>query len=117
MRLLCDENFPAVAITPLREAGHDVFSVRESCRGIPDSEVLALAVAQERVLLTFDKDFGGLAENPRDIESCGVVLFRLPPAPASSIAASIVALMESRTDWRGNFFVVEENRVRLRRWR
>jgi predicted nuclease of predicted toxin-antitoxin system len=114
---LCDESFPGIAIAPPRAAGHDVSSVTEISPGIPDSEVMALAISQQRILLTFDKDFGALTSNPGDIESSGVILFRLPPAPAASIAAWIVALLKSRSNWRGNFSVVEQDRVRVRRWR
>jgi predicted nuclease of predicted toxin-antitoxin system len=60
MRFLADENFPRPALEALRKAGWDVSSIAENCPGISDDEVIALCADQERVLLTFDKDFGEL---------------------------------------------------------
>ncbi len=58
MRFLVDEcTGPSVARW-LREAGHDVFSVYEEARGIDDDTVIARAVAENRIIVTNDKDFG-----------------------------------------------------------
>jgi predicted nuclease of predicted toxin-antitoxin system len=61
MRLLADENFPSAGVEALNAAGADIVSVRSAAPGLSDSEVLAWAVREQRVLLTFDKDFGELA--------------------------------------------------------
>ena len=60
MKFLADENFPRPALAALRKASWDVFSIAESCPGISDDEVIAVCSDQERLLLTFDKDFGEL---------------------------------------------------------
>lgn len=58
MRFIVDEcTGPAVAQW-LSEAGYDVFSVFDEKAGISDDEVLRIAFAQERILITNDKDFG-----------------------------------------------------------
>ena len=61
MRLLANENFPLRAVEALRLAGEDVVWVRTESPGISDHDVLARAVSEDRVLITFDKDFGELA--------------------------------------------------------
>ena len=61
MRLLADENIPKLAVDVLRDRGHEVVWVRQNAPGIPDREVLSLAQAEERLLITCDKDFGELA--------------------------------------------------------
>jgi predicted nuclease of predicted toxin-antitoxin system len=58
---LADENFPRPALKALRDAGQDVAWIADSHSGATDIEVLKLCMAQRRVLLTFDKDFGELA--------------------------------------------------------
>ena len=58
MRFLADENFPSAAVAALEKAGHDVVWIGAAAPGSSDLDVLAWAAREERVLLTFDKDFG-----------------------------------------------------------
>ena len=60
--LLADENINPEVIDFLREAGSDVESISEHGNfGLSDAEVLREATEAERVVLTHDSDFGGLA--------------------------------------------------------
>ena len=113
MRFLADENMPGDAIDGLRSRGHDVAWVRTDAPGSSDPDVLARATAEDRVLLTFDKDFGELAFHSRLPASSGVVLFRIALPSPRSAADTIVAALESRTDWAEHFSVVDEYRVRM----
>ena len=113
MRLLANENVPREAVEALRRRGHDIAWVREDDPGASDEEVLARAVAEDRVLLTFDKDFGELIFGRGVQASRGVVLLRLPPS-LPDLVGRIVEKLESRSDWEGNFGVVEADDVRLR---
>ncbi len=61
MRFLANENMPGDAVSALRAAGMDVLWVRQDSPGLNDIDVLAWAVREKRILLTFDKDFGELA--------------------------------------------------------
>ena len=91
MRFLADENIPGDAVTELEAAGHDIVWVRTMAPGSKDEDILALAVREERIILTFDKDLGELAWRAGLPASTGIVLFRLPtPAPAKvgAIAAT-----------------------------
>ncbi|HRZ52400.1 MAG TPA: DUF5615 family PIN-like protein, partial [Candidatus Contendobacter sp.] len=76
-RFLADENFLGDAVTALREAGHDIVWIRTDAPGSTDRQVLTRAVAERRILLTFDKDFGDLAYRCRLPATCGIVLFRI----------------------------------------
>jgi len=98
MGSVANESFPGAAVTALRAAGHDVVWVRTAAPGASDPNVLAWAVREERVLLTFDKDFGELAR--------GSALPRLrgrPPAraDAKAKAKAKAKAWSSRTAARG----------------
>lgn len=57
-RLYADEQFPLRIVEVLRAFGHDVLTVQEAGKGglkIPDEEVLAFAVNQERAVLTLNR--------------------------------------------------------------
>jgi predicted nuclease of predicted toxin-antitoxin system len=61
VRLLIDQILAARVAARLRDAGHDVVHVAE--RGMAaadDDQVLGLAVAEARVLVSEDTDFGAL---------------------------------------------------------
>lgn len=113
MRLLANENFPGVAVEALRSRGHDVVWVRTDSPGISDQEVIGRAIAEIRVLVTFDKDFGELAFRTGVPASCGIVLFRISPASPEHVAQTAITVLESRDDWAGHFSVIEEARVRM----
>lgn len=75
MRFLANENFPGAAVVALEAAGHDVVWLRVAAPGTSDSDVLAWAIREQRILLTFDKDFGELARRSKLPTTCGIVLF------------------------------------------
>jgi predicted nuclease of predicted toxin-antitoxin system len=94
--------------------GHDVVSVKETMRGATDPEVLAQAQAQERLVVTFDKDFGELAYRFGLPAASGVILFRLSgPSPEIDNARALAALA-SGIEWAGSFSVVTNDRIRVR---
>ena len=113
MRILANENFPGDAVAALRARGHDVAWIRSDAPGSSDVEVLARAQAEDRILITFDKDFGELAFRSGLPASSGVVLFRTSVPSSSYITRIAVAALESRTDWVGHFSVVEDDRIRM----
>lgn len=113
MRFLADENFPGAAVLALREAGQDVVWILTEARGSPDEDVLKRAIVENRILITFDKDFGELAFHAGLPTSCSVVLFRIPMLSPSSIAKIAVTALTSRDDWAGHFAVIEVDRIRM----
>jgi len=60
--LLADENVHPDVIAFLRKIGLNINSVSEQGKfGLPDTEVLQQATESNRVVLTHDSDFGGMA--------------------------------------------------------
>jgi predicted nuclease of predicted toxin-antitoxin system len=98
MRILANENFPGDAVAKLRQSGHDVAWVRTDAPGMSDQEVLKRAEDEDRVLITFDKDFGELAFRARLPASSGIVLFRVLAPSSAHVARVAVAALESRMD-------------------
>jgi len=113
MRFLANENFPAEAVYALRNKGHDVAWVRTDSPGISDRKVLDRAQREDRILLTFDKDFGELAFRLKLLSLSGIILFRISASSSAYIAQTALAAIESRDDWRDHFAVVEDARIRM----
>lgn len=114
MKLLANENFPRAAVDALRAAGHDVLWARTDMAGCADEQILARARDESRVVVTFDKDFGELAYRIGMPARCGVILFRLVLSSPEYVAERAVVVIQSRDDWRGQFAVADEGRIRLR---
>jgi len=114
MRILANENFPLDAVTSLRTDGHDVWWVRTEAPGISDVEVLDLARRDDRLIITFDKDFGELAFHSHLPVASGIILFRLRAASSAQLAKFVISVLNSRDDWLGSFAVIDNFRIRIR---
>ena len=91
MRFLANENFPGDAVAALRSGNHEVAWVRTESPGSTDKDVLARAMLERRVLLTFDKDFGELAWNVGLPADCGATRARVRGLPGSPLSCRGVA--------------------------
>jgi hypothetical protein len=72
------------------------------------------AAREERILLTFDKDFGELAKASPLPAGCGVILLRIPMPRPDGVGQQLTGLIMARDDWAGHFSVIEPGRVRMR---
>ena len=114
MRFLANENFPDPSIHALSDAGHDLKSIRKEAPGIADHQVISMAQAEQRIILTFDKDYGELIFKG-GIDSPPAVLFlryrgKNPQAAARLFKETLAA--ETRLE--GRFTVIEEEGIRQR---
>jgi predicted nuclease of predicted toxin-antitoxin system len=114
MRFLADENFPLDAVEALRQNGHDVAWIRNDSPGIADPQVLERAQAEDRIVLTFDKDFGELAFREKLPATTGIILFRIKAPSSAVIAEKVARSIAFRDDWYGHFSVVEDDKIRMR---
>lgn len=113
MRLLANENFPLDAVEALRAEEHDIAWIREDSRGTSDEKILLRAQEENRIVVTFDKDFGELAFRSKLPAQSGVILFRVTPKSSQYIDQAAVQALTSRDNWAGHFSVVEDNRIRM----
>jgi len=114
MLILTDENIAKSVVIGLREAGHDVLWVKEAMRGADDDVILARAMVEGRVVVTFDKDFGELAFRSKLPSTCGVVLFRITQRGWEQDMRIVLDALKSRDNWSGYFWTVTDDRIRQR---
>jgi predicted nuclease of predicted toxin-antitoxin system len=86
----------------------------ESAPGCPDEDVLVRAHREDRLLVTFDKDFGQLVFQRGAPSSHGVILFRISQFSSAAIAERVEAALSLRDDWAGHFSVVDDFGIRMR---
>lgn len=112
--LLANENFPAPSVTHLRDRDYHVDAVAEGSGGLIDREVLALAVAERRWIITFDRDYGELIFARGLPAPPAVILFRMRSYRPESPGRLLASLLEAGNDFEGYFVVVDETGFRKR---
>lgn len=115
MKFIADENISRFVIQSLAHAGHDVISVHDvGLTSADDEAIIQFGIMEERVIITHDRDFGGLLRYPTRKNS-GVILIRLRrPSPQNvwqALHKALAALDEERIH--GHVVVIEDSRIRV----
>ena len=114
MRILVDACVARQIVQALRSDSHDVIYVEELEGNPSDDELLRLAAATERVIVTRDKDFGELAVK-QHVPHRGILQIRRLPL-RQQIEACRVAFARHADDLARNCIVtVQPGRIRIRR--
>ena len=108
MRFLVDECTGLRVAVWLRERGHDVFSAYEQAHGADDEALLRRAFAEDRILITNDKDYGEKVFRDGSPHK-GVVLLRLENERTGNKIAVLQKLLDGYGDrLAGRFVAVSE---------
>lgn len=118
MKLLADENIDRPIVAWLREEGHDVLWVPESHVSEADRILVDIARKEERIILTYDLDFGEILFREQ-IMCEGVILLRCKQLTRPERVAWFQYWWpELEKKVTNHFIVVRNNRFRVRSlWR
>jgi predicted nuclease of predicted toxin-antitoxin system len=100
----------------LRDQGHESVHLGEvGLARLPNGEIFGKAIAESRIVLTFDLDFGEIVALSSG-HAASVVVFRLRNTRAAHVIERLSATLEAAGDAlaRGAIVVVEESRSRIR---
>lgn len=114
MRFLADAHISIEMVAMLRDLGHDCLDSSAIPPRMPDVDVLQSAAADDRIVITSDKDFGELVF-VHAIRCPGVVLIRLAQANEADrvvFVRSVWPLVLSRLP--GSFVTITPSGVRAR---
>ncbi len=101
----------------LREKGHDVIHLRdEGLQRLPNGEIFKKAAMENRIILTFDLDFGEIAALSGS-QLVSVILFRLRNTHTFHVWKRLeqVLMVSSDALKEGAIIIVEETRHRIRK--
>jgi len=116
MRFLAGMGVATGVVDWLRQNGHEAKHLREErLHRIPNGEIFAKAISENRILITFDLDFGEiLALSKR--EKVSIILFRLHDTRTSHLINRLSIVLEDSAEalGEGAVVVVEESRHRVR---
>ena len=116
MKLFIDQDVYAMTVRYLRDLGHDVVTVAEmGLSGSADIDLLRIAQQQDRILVTRDRDFGGLVF----VEGlgAGVIYLRILPSTMEATHKECERVLTSYTEeaLKNAFVAVEPGRHRFRK--
>jgi predicted nuclease of predicted toxin-antitoxin system len=115
VRILADHDVWAVTLNTLKDAGHDVITASDvGLAQATDTELLARAVEDNRVLVTRDRDFGRLVF--ADGQTGGIVYLRIQPSTEDAVHDELLNVLEKHAapEIRRSFIVVEPGQYRIR---
>ena len=113
MILLANENVDAPIVAALRDAGHRVGYICELDPRIDDHRVLALANADNALLLISDKDFGELVFRLRLVHA-RVILYRLAGLSLQGKSRIIADTLAAHgSEMQGAFSLITAGHVRI----
>ncbi|MBS3908037.1 MAG: DUF5615 family PIN-like protein [Actinobacteria bacterium] len=99
----------------LKDQGYDLKSIRDIDPRMLDKEILKVAVFENRMVITMDKDFGELVFNSR-LPHGGVLLLRLEDAKSDEKIEIMNKILDEHSDKLLNKFCVYKNgRLRIRK--
>lgn len=110
-KLLADENIPRKTVEILKKEGLDIASVSESSPGLSDRAVIEQANRENRIIITFDKDFGELIFRERQ-KVKGLILLRIAPSSPEHIAERIQHTLSHVIPLENKIVTVREDRIR-----
>lgn len=107
MKVLVDENIPAMTVSELRRLGHDVLDFRGSQKeGASDSEVWNLAQKENRLLITTDKGFAQIRQSGH----AGILIIRLRQPNRHKIHQRVIQAIDHfpAADWAGKAVIMRD---------
>jgi predicted nuclease of predicted toxin-antitoxin system len=113
LKFLLDVHIAASIGRMLVERGHDVLRALDAHAFWSDAQLLDLAVLEDRVLVTEDRDFSDLIYRLGAVAPLAIIYVRSSPADQPAMADRI-RLVLANTTIDGHMVVVQRASVRLR---
>lgn len=108
MKFVIDENVPLLVATALQSLGHDCLVIASIDPRATDADIMVQARREERVLVTFDADFGRMIFHELQPPPPGVVYMRRRPEQALLVSEIFLTLFTSgELVVLGRFVVIE----------
>ena len=118
IRLLANENFPHKSVLFLKSQGYNVLSIGTDYAGISDAEVMEIAIEEQRLILTFDRDYGELIFNKEYRPKQGVVYLRLEDYESDYPGKLVNSIIREHSfDFSNALTVIDKHGIRQRKYR
>ena len=116
LHIFCDQNIMVETVEFLRRQGHDVLSTRDVGLALaPDEKVMAFAIEDNRILLTYNADFGDIRLFPVGTHA-GIIRLRVTQQTAEVLHPILERALGQLADrdLSGKLITVTKTAVRIR---
>lgn len=96
MKFIADVNIAQFIIKQLRQDGHSVIDIKKEELSISDVDIIKLALQDNCVILTHDKDFEVLTNYPK--YRAGTIIIRLVKADARYFYERVADVLNNKTE-------------------
>ena len=117
MKILANENIPLNSVQYLKSKGYDIKSIGLDNPSISDNEVIEIAIKEDRLIITFDRDYGELIYKYGYKPKAGVIYLRFKefsPVFPGQLIHDILQLRE--LNFNNKLTVIDENGIRQRKF-
>lgn len=95
MRFLTDENIATSVIKSLRNRGYNVKDVKEeNLYGSDDEKILSISNNEDRIIITHDKNFANLLNNPYK-EHKGAIILGFNDQSPQNVSTKLLEFLDS----------------------
>lgn len=117
MKILADHCVFGKTVHLLQKAGHEVIRLKDiASASSEDDTVASLAVSNNAILLSNDKDFADIIKYPPK-EHSGIIVLRITPQSEGIVHNTLLNLLASKPlkEIYGSLVVIRGNKIRFRR--
>lgn len=101
-------------VNALKSEGIDIVPIKGPPSGLSDETVLEMANKQNRILITFDSDFGELIFRQK-LKARGVILLKFAPKSTQQVVDTTLNVLKTQAKIEGHFLIVKEKKIRVLR--
>jgi predicted nuclease of predicted toxin-antitoxin system len=110
-RFIADENIPKETVELLKKKGVNITAVSDVSPGLSDEAILDLGNKDQRIVITFDRDFGQLIFKQKK-KTEGLLLLRFNPESPQQIAKRIQQTLATKIKIEGSVVIVKKDTLR-----
>jgi predicted nuclease of predicted toxin-antitoxin system len=115
MKFIANENIPIESIQLLQSSKIDIISIQEIKPGISDLDVIDIARNEDRIIITFDKDYGELIYQRKISFKIGIIFLRFIPKNSLETGKILIEILNnSNLDYKNKFTVIDREKIRQR---
>ena len=111
---MADDNIPRSVVEKLRSIGIDITRASDYEKGLSDEEIAMIARLENRVIITFDSDFGEILIK-KEILFPGLIYLDFEPRSSQYIFEEILTLLEADIEFYGAITVFDGYKIRQRK--